>query len=153
MPAAELSRSMRGASCTCVTVTVTLAVSEAPPDVAVYVKTVLADAAAPGKSRPGVKVMVPSAFNTTEPLATLTAGPPTVIAVPLMAVTARPLFSNVSLPSTLMMTAVSSAVVAVFATISAMGLTMMLTEPVALEKAVMPPLTLASAVPPLVPLV
>ncbi|MNI71708.1 hypothetical protein D3C85_78280 [compost metagenome] len=97
--------------------------------------------------------MVPSAFSTTDPFATLTAGPPTVIPVPLMAVTTRPLFSNVSLPRTLIMTGASSAVVAVSATMSATALTVMPTEPVALEKAVMPPLTLASAVPPLVPLV
>ncbi|MNV66074.1 hypothetical protein D3C71_1588090 [compost metagenome] len=96
-------------------------------------KTVFAEAAAPGKSRLGVKVMLPSRFNTTEPLATLTAGPPAVIAVPLMAVTTRPLFSNVSLLNTLITTAVSSAVVAVSATMSAMALTVMPTEPVAVE--------------------
>ncbi|CAB3667451.1 hypothetical protein LMG5911_03295 [Achromobacter spanius] len=112
-----------------------------------------ADAAAPGKSSPGVNVMVPSRFSTTEPLATLTAGPPAVIAVPLMAVTTRPLFSKVSLPSTLMITPVSSAVLAVSATMSTMALTVMPTEPVAVENAVVPPLVLASAVPPFVPLV
>ncbi|MNI50060.1 hypothetical protein D3C73_1047010 [compost metagenome] len=76
---------------------------------------------------------MPSTFNTTKPLATLTAGPPAVIAVPLMAVTARPLFSKVSLPSTLMTTAASSAVVVVLATMSPMAVTVMPTEPVAVE--------------------
>ncbi|CAB3667518.1 hypothetical protein LMG5911_03299 [Achromobacter spanius] len=95
---------------------------------------------------------MPSTFNTTEPLVTATAAPPAVMAVPLMAEMTRPLFSKVSLASTLITTAVSSAVVMVFATMSTTALIVRPTEPVVLEKAVAPPLTLASAVAPFVPL-
>ncbi|CAB3714930.1 hypothetical protein LMG5911_05760 [Achromobacter spanius] len=74
----------------------------------------------------GVKSKVPSAFSVTEPLATTT-GVPTTTAMPSIAVMARPAFSKLSLPTTAMLTVVSSFVVIVSLTISTTAATVTLT--------------------------
>ena len=68
-------------------------------------------------------------------MVTATAAPPAVIAVPLTAVMVRPGFSNESLPSTLIVTAVSSAVVTVSSAMSATGVTVIATVSVSVEPA------------------
>ena len=82
---------------------------------------------APLKFSVGVKISSPAAFRLTLPLATATAAPPAVIGVPLTAVMVRAGFSNVSLPSTEIVTAVSSAVEAVSSAMSATGVTVIAT--------------------------
>ncbi|MNT87184.1 hypothetical protein D3C72_2275650 [compost metagenome] len=69
---------------------------------------------------------MPSAFNVTEPLATAT-GVPTMMALPSMAVIVRPAFSKLSLPTTAILTVVSSSVVIVSLTISTTAATVTLT--------------------------
>ncbi|MNY54412.1 hypothetical protein D3C86_1902830 [compost metagenome] len=69
---------------------------------------------------------MPSAFNVTEPLATRT-GVPTITAMPSMAEMVRPAFSKLSLPTTAMLTVVSSLVVIVSLTISTTAATVTLT--------------------------
>ncbi|CAM3003740.1 hypothetical protein LEWO105114_11715 [Legionella worsleiensis] len=71
---------LTGASFTAFTVIVTVAVSVVPPEVTVYVKSVV-----PLKLAAGLKLKVPSAFKRTVPFTTLTE-PPTAMAVPLIAV-------------------------------------------------------------------
>jgi hypothetical protein len=72
----------------------------------------------------GVKISWPEALRLTLPLGTATAAPPAVMAVPFTAVMLRPAFSKESLASTLMVTGVSSLVVAVSPTMSVTALTM-----------------------------
>ncbi|MNR17381.1 hypothetical protein D3C85_1340370 [compost metagenome] len=74
----------------------------------------------------GVKSKVPSAFSVTEPLATAT-GVPTITALPSMAVMVRPAFSKLSLPTTAILTVVSSLVVIVSLTMSTTAATVTLT--------------------------
>ncbi|MNI78183.1 hypothetical protein D3C73_1345350 [compost metagenome] len=73
-----------------------------------------------------MKSKVPSAFSVTEPLATAT-GVPTMMALPSIAVIARPAFSKLSLPTTAILTVVSSSVVIVSLTISTTAATVTLT--------------------------
>ncbi|CAB3667598.1 hypothetical protein LMG5911_03303 [Achromobacter spanius] len=73
-----------------------------------------------------MKSKVPSAFKVTEPLATAT-GVPTTTAMPSMAVIVRPAFSKLSLPTTAILTGVSSSVAIVSLTISTTAETVTLT--------------------------
>ncbi|MNY09916.1 hypothetical protein D3C86_1428650 [compost metagenome] len=69
---------------------------------------------------------MPSAFNVTAPLATAT-GVPTMMALPSMAEMTKPAFSKLSLPTTTMLTVVSSSVVMVSLTMSTTAATVTLT--------------------------
>ncbi|MNT82558.1 hypothetical protein D3C72_2223060 [compost metagenome] len=69
---------------------------------------------------------MPSAFKVTEPFATAT-GVPTTTALPSMAVIVRPAFSKLSLPTTAILTVVSSSVVMVSLTMSTTAATVTLT--------------------------
>ena len=69
---------------------------------------------------------MPSAFSVTEPFATAT-GVPTTTAMPSMAVMLRPAFSKLSLPTTGMLTVVSSLVVIVSSAISTTAATVTVT--------------------------
>ncbi|MNY03462.1 hypothetical protein D3C86_1360820 [compost metagenome] len=69
---------------------------------------------------------MPSAFSVTEPLATAI-GVPTTAAMPSMAVIARPAFSKLSLPTTAILTVVSSSVVMLSLTMSTTADTVTLT--------------------------
>ena len=95
----------------------------------------------------GVKISSPAAFRLTLPLVTATAAPPAVMAKPLTAVMVRAGFSNVSLPSTEIVTAVSSAVEAVSSAMSATGVTVMATLSVSVEPALSVESTVITAVP------
>ncbi|CAB3667577.1 hypothetical protein LMG5911_03302 [Achromobacter spanius] len=73
-----------------------------------------------------MKSKVPLAFSVTEPLATRT-GVSTTTAMPSMAVIVRPAFSKLSLPTTAILTVVSSSVVTVSSAISTTAATVTVT--------------------------